>query len=104
MSERWVGIFEVLERPGGAYLKGRPSAFVNVVGLGDSEAIFVQKVKEALAEYGFVVIGVEKVALVGGRIEQNKLSRDLVALVEQIDQKSPILFGDFYSFDDSESE
>lgn len=101
-KELWVGVFEVLERPGGRLLHGRSGAFVNAMGLYESSDSFRQAVTQTLGDYGLVVVNADKLGLVAGRLEQGKLIPELVELARSVSEIAPVAFGSFYSFGEEE--
>jgi hypothetical protein len=98
-KEKWIGTARVRSAPGEAPLgPGVTSAHVNVVALAASAEDFEAVAREALAQYGFVLLQLDDVDLLAQRVRSFEVDPVLIKDVEQIPGATNFVFGSFHSY------
>lgn len=99
----WIGRADVRPLPHNQALGAARGAIVNVLGLADTEAEFLQILESAMSEYGFEILLCEDVARLSDWLSVHEISTELNQLAARLTSEFPVQFDEFqsYVFDDA---
>ena len=96
---RWIGLANVVPRPGNESLGNADGAFVAVVGDARSTEGFLDLVSQELGSLEFEVVSLEDVELLRKRKLSHDLPDELLQAITYISAFSPVAFSSFFPYD-----
>ena len=104
-KNKWIGMASVRPAQGKEPLgPGVTSAYVNVVALAESAEDFESAAREALAQYGFVLVQLDDVDLLVQRARSFAVDPVLIKDAKQIPSTTNFVFGSFHSYTEDPRE
>ena len=97
-GEVWVGLAEVIQRPGAGVLMDRSEAFVNVLILADSHEDYLTKTRAHLNELGFDLVEIEDVEPFSHRARFGELEHAFLSLANDAARTKLPQLGPFHTW------
>jgi hypothetical protein len=104
VPEAWVGVAEVVPRPGNTRFGDGAGAFVFAVAYCASPDEFLKVVGAELESYDVDVIKVVDVEALGSRAEENEVADWVIEIAPQLNEERPVALGPFHAFPEDEGE
>lgn len=103
-AQVWIGLAEVIQRPGAGALMDRNGAYVNVLGLATTAVEFRQVAAAALGELGFELVGLEEAEPLAMRLEVGEVDANLLILAREVETSDKPRFGPFHTWTSEDTE
>ncbi|MFL5493648.1 MAG: hypothetical protein ACJ8DC_04600 [Gemmatimonadales bacterium] len=97
-SELWIGLAEVVQKPGAGILMDRNAAFTNVIALAASAAEFAEAAATAASDKGFVLVALEESEPLAARLLKHTLDERLEALAQEVSSTGIPGFGTLFTW------
>jgi len=94
----WIGLIEVVPRPGVDLLGTVSGAFVNFLVLAATESEYRTRVHAATSERGLTTVKMEDIEPLRLRLTRTSIDDDLMSLAEEIEECGGFKFGTFHTF------
>jgi hypothetical protein len=97
-TEVWIGLVEVVPRPGTDLLGSVSGAFVNFLVLATNESEYRDRVQTATSECGLKTVKIEDIEPLRMRLSRTSIDDELMSLAEEIEKRGGFKFGTFHTF------
>lgn len=97
-ANKWVGLVEVVQKPGISILGLNRGAHVIVIAWCTGEGEYAKTVDQAMDDADLVVLSLEDVETCGQRADRCQLSKELLAAMDEVTSSTPVVFMDFHTF------
>lgn len=94
----WIGLAQVLQRPGAGVLLDRNRAYVNILAMARAVAGFEQEAREACAALGFELVELEDVEPFETRAAAAQISQALLSLAKEVESTGAPRLGAFHTW------
>ena len=100
----WVALVHVVPGKGANSLgNGRRGAFANIVALAIGEDTYKENVSKELSSLGLIAIEFDDLQTADAYIAEDRISRELQALLDALSDEHPVQYRNFHSYDDYDS-
>ena len=96
--ELWIGLAEVVQKPGAGVLMDRNAAFTNVIAVATSAAEFAEAATTALSDNGFELVALEESEPLAARLLKHTLDERLQALAQEVSRTGVPGFGTLFTW------
>ena len=96
--EVWIGLAEVVQRPGAGMLMDRNQAFVHVLAMARDEETFRRLAVVALGDLGFDCVEIEEPEPLEQRRAQYHVADDLLSLASEVRTTGKPLVGKLFTW------
>jgi hypothetical protein len=97
-SNKWIGLVEVVQKPGISILGVDRGAHVVVIAWCAGEGEYAETVNVAMDDADLVVLSLEDVETCRQRADRCDLSAELLAAMDEVTSSTPVVFMDFHTF------
>lgn len=94
----WIGLAEVLHRPGAGSLMDRNSAYVNVLAMATTALDFEKLARDAFAVAGFDLVELDDAEPFAKRTADMQVDDTLFALAKSVEATGIPRFGTFHTW------
>jgi hypothetical protein len=103
-SNIWIALAHVKSRVGFENaLNGRPGAYLNIVGKAHGIQELKKIAKKIFFDEGFMLIEeLEDIELLSDRLKRTSVDKEIVDLVNELNETYPIQFATFHTYPDED--
>jgi hypothetical protein len=99
----WIGLIEIIPKPGNECFGGAKGAYVNVITFAVSAISFKRKVKQALNELDLILVEFDLPEQLRDRFRGKKFTKEIFQMAETAMKQDSVVFGTFHTYN-SEDE
>jgi len=94
----WIGLIEVVPRPGVDLLGTASGAFVNFLVIAANETEYRSRVHAAMSGRGLKTVKIEDIEPLRLRLTRTNIDDELMCLAEEIEERGGLKCGTFHTF------